>query len=396
MSSNPTWSPQQDKALKAIGKWFDEATAILKRDGCFKNFGQQVFILNGYAGTGKTTLANHMEQHVNGLTLYAAFTGKAALRISQAGCKGASTIHSLIYSPLDNEDRGNSPIFELNENSRLRKAKLLVLDEHSMVNGEIGNDLLSFNVPILALGDPAQLTPVKGTGFFSKRKANVTLTEVHRQALDSPIIQIATDIREGKSVSRFCSDDGSVMAYPMASKFNLSEHIGYNYQLLTGKNVTRRRLNIASRKSIFTNAADNVYPQKNDLLICLRNNNRMGLFNGLMGYVKKVYVANDNIVKVSLSCPDIDREYDSVDIHSKCFSDPESLKQMSWKDRMQMNEFDFGYCITVHKAQGSEWDDVIVCDDGFLNWDLSSRKQWLYTAVTRASKKLVIVRGSRA
>src|SRR5687767_2078640 len=148
-----TWSPQQDGALLAVKTWLEDENS------------SQVFRLFGYAGTGKTTLAKHFAESVDGLVLYAAFTGKAALVLRQKGCY-ATTLHSLIYAPVGETPEGQ-PIFGLNPDSELSEAKLLIVDECSMVNEELGSDVLSFGVKVLVLGDPFQLPPVEGAGFFT-------------------------------------------------------------------------------------------------------------------------------------------------------------------------------------------------------------------------------------
>ena len=66
-----------------------------------------------------------------------------------------------------------------------------------MVDEELGRDLLSFGKPVLVLGDPAQLPPVKGGGFFTEAEPDIMLTEVHRQAADNPIIRMSMVVREG-------------------------------------------------------------------------------------------------------------------------------------------------------------------------------------------------------
>src|SRR5213078_5055573 len=125
-----------------------------------------VFRLFGYAGTGKTTLARHLAQGVDGKVLFAAFTGKAALVMRAKGCSGASTIHSLIYRARESGEE--TPNFELWDDSPASKAALIVIDECSMVDAEPGRDLMSFGVPLLVLGDPAQLPPIQGGGFFTE------------------------------------------------------------------------------------------------------------------------------------------------------------------------------------------------------------------------------------
>src|ERR1700743_155821 len=164
------FSPQQDAALRAVAAWLNA------RPG--QNGTSQVFRLFGYAGTGKTTLAQHIAEAVDGEVKFAAFTGKAALVMRNKGCDNASTIHSLIYRAR--ESGVEQPSFELWDDAPASKAKLIVIDECSMVDAEMGRDLLSFDCPLLVLGDPAQLPPIQGAGFFTATEPDARLTEVHR------------------------------------------------------------------------------------------------------------------------------------------------------------------------------------------------------------------------
>jgi hypothetical protein len=185
------WSPNQEVALDAVTTWFADPA------------GPQVFRLFGYAGTGKTTLAieiaNRIGSKGNNKVLFAAFTGKAALVMQSKGCTAASTIHSLIYT-LDEDSTGEMPRFVLNEASALADAKLLIIDECSMVGAELAHDLLTFKVKVLVLGDPAQLPPVKDAGYFTECEPDAMLTEVHRQAQGNPIIRLSMDIRAGRQM----------------------------------------------------------------------------------------------------------------------------------------------------------------------------------------------------
>src|SRR5215203_4354653 len=184
----PSFSPQQGAALKSVSEWLNAKPG--------RNGTPQVFRLFGYAGTGKTTLARHIAEHVDGKVLFAAFTGKAALVMRSKGCQGASTIHSLIYRTL--ESGAEVPSFTLWDAAPASKAKLIVIDECSMVDAELGRDLMSFDVPVLVLGDPAQLPPIQGGGFFTESEPDILLTEVHRQAQDDPIVRLSMEIREGR------------------------------------------------------------------------------------------------------------------------------------------------------------------------------------------------------
>ena len=156
------FSAQQDAALKAVSSWLKQGQGPL-------------FRLFGYAGTGKTTLARYFAEQVDGDVQFAAFTGKAAQVLRSKGAVNAKTIHSLIYRPrgeeaVEDEETGKTsmaPMFSLNRQSPVAKASLIIVDECSMVDEELGRDLMSFGTPILVLGDPGQLPPISGGGFFT-------------------------------------------------------------------------------------------------------------------------------------------------------------------------------------------------------------------------------------
>src|SRR5213593_2331563 len=186
-----TFTPHQDSALKAVADWLKAKPG---RGGT-----PPVFRLFGYAGTGKTTLARHIAEGVEGEVKFAAFTGKAALVMRNKGCDDASTIHSLIYRTRESDNE--QPSFELWDEAPASKAKLIVIDECSMVDAELGRDLLSFGTPLLVLGDPAQLPPIQGGGFFTSAEPDAMLTEVHRQAQDNPIVRLSMDIRAGRPLA---------------------------------------------------------------------------------------------------------------------------------------------------------------------------------------------------
>ena len=144
------WSPEQERALAAVAAW------LKARD-------RPVFRLFGYAGTGKTTLARHVADSVKGDAVFAAFTGKAAHVMRNKGCRDAGTIHSLIYRPQGEEEE--VPTFVLNEDSAAGKAALIVIDECSMVDEEVGRDLLSFGVPSWCSAIPPSCRPSPAAGF---------------------------------------------------------------------------------------------------------------------------------------------------------------------------------------------------------------------------------------
>jgi exodeoxyribonuclease-5 len=373
------FSPQQDEALKAVSRWLKEGRS-------------QVFRLFGYAGTGKTTLAKHFAENVDGEVLFAAFTGKAAQVLRSRGAKNARTIHSLIYRPrgeeeVSNEETGKtsiSPMFSINRQSPLAKAALIIIDECSMVDEQLGRDLMSFSTPILVLGDPGQLPPVTGGGFFTEQEPDFLLSEIHRQAKDNPIIQLAMDVREGREIMR--GDYGTAQ---VISKSEVTQSLVLEAdQVLVGTNRTRKRYNQRLRelKGFSTD-----YPQSGDKLVCLRNDPSKGLLNGSLWQVMS---SSRETVKPGINLmirpedDDMDRGAAKIKLLKAAFEESET--EIPWSTRKRYDEFDFGYALTVHKAQGSQWNNVVLFDESFAFRD--SRERWLYTAITRAAERLTIVR----
>jgi exodeoxyribonuclease-5 len=370
----PVFSPHQDAALKAVSDW-------LKRKPGTGN--DQVFRLFGYAGTGKTTLARHIAENVDGRVAFGAFTGKAALVMRAKGCEGATTIHSLIYRARESGEE--IPSFDLWDEAPASKAKLIVIDECSMVDGELGRDLKSFGVPLLVLGDPAQLPPISGGGFFTDAQPDVMLTEVHRQARDNPIIRLSMDVREGGTIEPGDYDGGNGGTRVVTRDDLDPERVITADQVLVGRNNTRRAYNTRMRER--RGFAD-ALPMAGDKLVCLRNNRRKGLFNGGLWQVKQRPTARRDILKLNLT-PDenITGKGIKVSVRQECFTG--RIDQLDWPQRKKYEEFDYGYVLTVHKAQGSQWDDVVLFDESFAFPE--SRARWLYTGITRAAKTLTVV-----
>ncbi len=365
------FSPQQDAALKAVADWL--------KVGPGQGNTPQVFRLFGYAGTGKTTLARHIAENVDGTVLFAAFTGKAALVMRRKGCEGASTIHSLIYRAVETETE--VPMFELWDDAPAADAKLIVIDECSMVDAELGRDLLSFGAPLLVLGDPAQLPPIQGGGYFTEAEPEAMLTEVHRQAQDDPIVRLSMEIRAGRRLTP--GDYGSTQVLRRDALD--PQRVLDADQVLVGRNATRRAYNARMRER---RGFEGALPVADDKLVCLRNNQRKGLFNGGLWVVKERPRTRKQILSLRLR-PDEEPNgrVVRVSVRPECFTG--AIDKLDWQQRKRHDEFDFGYVLTVHKAQGSQWDDVVLFDESFAFPD--SRERWLYTGVTRAAKRLTVV-----
>src|SRR5437868_274722 len=297
----PIFTPHQDAALRAASAWLKAARGR-----------PSIFRLFGYAGTGKTTLAKHLAESIDGKVLFAAFTGKAACVMRNKGCQGATTIHSLIYKARDSGQE--TPTFALWDDAPASKAKLIIIDECSMVDAELARDLMSFGVPLLVLGDPAQLPPIQGGGFFTSTKPDAMLTEVHRQARDNPIIRLSMDIRAGKPLAPGRYGETQVVARAELDPKRVLDAD----QVLVGRNATRRAYNgrLRERRG-YTDAL----PMTGDKLVCLRNNRRKGLFNGGLWVVKEKPKTRRQIIRMRLK-PDEDL-FDrmvKVSVRPECFT----------------------------------------------------------------------------
>ena len=360
------WSPQQEQALSRVAAWLKEGTP-------------QLFRLFGYAGTGKTTLARHVAEAVEGEVAFGAFTGKAASVLRQKGCHDASTIHSMIYRTRESDEGG--PLFAINRSGPASQADLIVIDECSMVDAELGRDLLSFGKPVLVLGDPAQLPPIQGGGFFTEAQPDAMLTEVHRQAQHDPIVRLSMDIRAGNRL-----EPGEYGETQVVRRDGLDpQRVLDADQVLVGRNATRRAYNIRMRER---RGFIDAMPMTGDKLVCLRNNRRKGLFNGALWVVKERPKARRQIIGMRLKPEDDqDAKLLKVSVRPECFTG--AIEQVEWLQRKRYDEFDFGYVLTVHKSQGSQWDDVVLFDESFAFPD--SRDRWLYTGVTRGAKRVSVV-----
>jgi exodeoxyribonuclease-5 len=369
------FTQHQNEALKSVADWL--------KLGAGTNGASQVFRLFGYAGTGKTTLARHIADEANGEVKFAAFTGKAASVMRGKGCRGASTIHSLIYRARESGDE--VPNFDLWDEAPASKAQLIIIDECSMVDAELGRDLLSFGVPVLVLGDPAQLPPIQGGGFFTEGEPDAMLTEVHRQAQDDPIVRLSMDIRAGEYI-----EPGRYGETEVLRKGDLDpDRVLEADQVLVGRNATRRAYNARIRER---RGFEGEMPSAGDKLVCLRNNRKKGLFNGGLWTVKE-RGARKGRTKAEITTmrllPDDETRARGVkvSVRPECFVG--GIEKVAWEQRKPYDEFDYGYVLTVHKAQGSQWDDVVLFDESFAVPD--SRERWLYTGVTRAAKRLTVV-----
>ena len=431
-------APQQRDAVAAITDWYQGE--------------QQTFRLFGYAGTGKTTLARHIVDTLGaGRVLYAAYTGKAAYVLRGKGCHEASTVHSLIYQPVEKaraeldklkgqaaelEDRlattparsdvaagimielaelrarikreqakVDSPDWILRDETELETADLLVLDEVSMVGERMALDLLSYGCKVLCLGDPAQLPPVDGGGYFINAPADQLLTEIHRSALDSPVTRLATAARNSQQGDQWYGIYGRDGDSGRIDQLAIADLLAFD-QVLVGRNATRWQAVHLLRA---LRGLGGTMPQPGDRIITLANSSTAQVFNGQQFDVLSSAPHPERDDRYRLVVRDEDGVERDLPVWAAGFRDFEGEQKAKRDGRGNVAAATFAQAITVHKSQGSQYQRVLVIDESSVFHSAVYRQavrvlgptaaaeaahlngcRWLYTAITRASEQVVI------
>jgi exodeoxyribonuclease-5 len=369
---------------------------------------EQVFVLAGYAGTGKSTLAARIADEVGvSETYYCAYTGKAANVLREKGCENARTIHGWLYNPSEHSQKaledlkkksskargkGNTgtaaalekeiedlvrrmkqPKFELDMDSPLKKAGLVIVDEYSMLPDKIIADLKKVAKKILFIGDPYQLPPVEGECSL---KPDAFLEEIHRQALGSGIITYSKVVREGGYIPHGRHGDLDFLYRPEAGRDVLLSAD----QVICGRNNTRTAMNAWFRKE---RGIESKYPVAGEKLICLKNNHPAGRFNGMIGNTDSdarfcgmfCYIDFDGMEGIRAFTGDFTGDGGIYDFRNPA--------------HRELDRFTFGSVITAHKSQGSEFGRVVVLNEPIGRGE--ERRRWLYTSLTRAKEHCTLV-----
>ena len=354
-------------------------------------------VIAGYAGSGKSTLVQFIIDALDvdeNDVVYIAYTGKASLVLRNKGCSNSITAHRLLYRAIEKPNK----TYEFVPKKKLDcEYKIIVLDECSMLPQEMWELLLSHHVHVIALGDPGQLPPIEGMSSILDNP-HVMLDEVVRQAQDNPIIRLSMDIRSGKWINYGGEKECRIIPNEQVSDRLL---MGAD-QVLCGKNITRHSLNSRLRKIKFGDQCS-AAPVNGDKIICLHNewqelgNNEEPLVNGMVGTVTDIELSSDKLYNPKMIASFISDNggvYKDLQMDYKIFTEKETTvnKDNWWKyiNAHKAYEFDYGYAITVHKFQGSEAEKVVVFDEWLGNREYHCK--WLYTAVTRSSKMLVVVK----
>lgn len=348
--------------------------------------------ISGFAGTGKSTAVQFIIDALGineDCIAFTAYTGKASLVLQQKGCPGATTAHKLLYNTKELPD---GTFQHTPRKSPPENLKLIVVDEVSMLEKEQWEILMYWGIPVICLGDPFQLPPIHEDNGILQRP-HVFLDEVMRQAQDSEIIRLSMDIREGKRLNCFKGQDVRVVY-----KDSISDKLLVTADMvLCGKNATRFFLNNRIRRAYWGEKYVNE-PIDGDKCICLKNQWSVGdLVNGSIGTISHIVKQDTNYLKPQMLA-DFDTDYNDwfigLSMDYKLFTEGKpTVTQENWKmypKDIRPMEFDYAYAITVHKSQGSEYNKVVLFNE-YLSNDTEQWQRWLYTGVTRASKKLVVV-----
>lgn len=382
---------QQAQAIEALRKWW-------------YNGNKQVFQISGAAGTGKTTLIRYLINEIKleyDEVLFTAFVGKATLAMSRNGLN-AKTLHSAICYCKDEPvlDENGNVVTEYNRRVTKRvftrrkkidpRIRLIVVDEGSMVPAKMADWLLKFKVPIIVLGDLNQLPPVIGDSFFLK-EPDVVLTQIMRQSSESPIPYFAQNVLQNGTK---CLSPGLQIGdkINVLSKADITPELLKDYDvIICGTNKTRNNLNTYIRERIYGRTQE--YPVIGDKLICRENDwtfsvDDVYLINGLIGYVTDIDLESisDYTMKIDFKPEFMDNEFKNVTLDRIYMGLSPNDKRFY---RSNYHKFEYGYAITCHLSQGSQYNRVLVFNESFGTAE--ERRKWLYTAVTRAIDKVTIL-----
>jgi exodeoxyribonuclease-5 len=391
MNKQINLSQDQREVLRKIWKW------IIQQHQPYLTFG-------GYAGTGKTTMVAMLRKALyqkfpKKKIAFCSYTGKAT-RVLEDTLKNhttffpddiTGTIHSLIYEPIK-DDQNHILGWEIKKEL---EADLIILDEASMVDAKIWSDLRSFNIPILAVGDHGQLPPIHGK-FNLMQNPELKLEKIHRQAKGNPIIRLSEKVRKGEEIPY--GNFGKVKKLDKTDfeTRELVEEMLRNYNedlmILVGYNHSRVQLNQEIRQM---NNMWSPEPQPGDRIICLKNNHKKGIYNGMLGEILKITPETNEQgedIWYEMEAKMDDGELYFGKVLKEQFNAKETLRKVEGLNFDEMGDlFDFGYVLTVHKAQGSQSPKVLLFEQRFQKMDDQEWRRWLYTAVTRAEEELIIV-----
>lgn len=410
-------SEEQQQIEENLLSWVDKNVYKRKYYQNRTTYNQPPYItVGGYAGTGKTFLISHFRKKLKNQTrllnvAFVTFTGKASTvlkeKLDEHNASFSSdfcgTIHKLIYIPrLWFDPKLNRKVVIGWEPIEEIPYDLIIIDEASMVNKTLWQDLLKYNVPIILVGDHGQLPPIDDN-FNLIQNPTFKLSKIHRQAESSPLIALSKFVRENGYIknNNIFSNEIFKLDWRLKECQKIWENVEIDSDLiiLCGFNATRVNINNLVREKLdFTDKI----PYPTERIVCLKNNYETKIMNGQISTVLWMMPAAPNFYRLTAQLDNSDLSYESL-VSSSCFGKPqydeafELFGDKKIKDVLKdvgfstFDLFDYGYCISVHKSQGSEWDRVVLFEQRSKYWDDDYYRRWLYTAITRAKKKLFVI-----
>lgn len=375
--------------------------------------GEKMTVISGYAGAGKSTVVSFI---IAALDLdemdvaYATFTGKAAQVLKDKGNPGATTLHKLLYynTQMPNGTYMRTKRKELGP-------KVVVVDEVSMVPTKMIQDLLSFSVYLICCGDPGQLPPIsRDDNNHLLDHPHVFLDQIMRQAAESEIIQVSMKVREGQELEEFHGKEVQIFESSDLTEGMLlwadAVLCATNKKRLSYNNIIRQRLGYSNRLLV-----------PGEKLICLHNYDNMisdseeaSLTNGTVGFVENIreheialpYWLKKPESERIIDCYKIDLRLENSDIIRDVIVEKKMLATgtsiLTGSDLYKLrknkkfhtplpNDVTYGYAATVWKYQGSSAKKVLLIEENFP-FDKEEHKKFMYTGITRAENKLVIIK----
>lgn len=384
----------------------DQLFASMKGEHWYKTQYKQTFEIAGGAGTGKTTMVLYFIDKI-GLdlseVLFVAYMGKAASQLARNGLP-AKTIHSACYNYVIEVARDENGNIILNEKGKPKKEykfikkdsigkniKLIVVDEAGTVDVKYCMDILSFGLPVVALGDLNQLPPPFGVSYFLQ-EPDVILRQIMRQAEGNPIIWMANQILEGKRLNPGVYGNSRVISRKDLTLAMLEK----SDVVLTVTNKLRHQFNTLFRESI-KGISNLSFPHIGEKVICRRNNwkkvvgDNIALTNGLTGNVTYCDRASYNGKTMIV---DFKPDFSDADVFKNLKIDYARLNNIDTGEESAFNHLDileYAYALTIQSAQGSQWDRPIFLDERLPFMSKEMLKKLRYTAITRAKESVTVV-----
>ena len=390
---------KQEKVIKEIEKYEKKNNILFnetQKEAIMGALINNVFIITGGPGTGKTTIIKaivdiyeelHFDTEKKDITLLAP-TGRAAKRISESVMRNASTIHKFLKWNKETKE------FSVNRYNP-SYTKLVIVDEASMVDIFLFNSLLdglTSKVKLILIGDENQLPSISPGNVLAdllsvKCISKKYLDQIYRTKEDSYIIPLAKDIKDLKEFE--CMPENyDDFKFISSSDYNIKKYLEdicfkvkdkgisiEDFQVLIpmykGENGIDNINNLM--QSIFNPASSdkneitirNVTYREGDKVLQLVNDVDNNIYNGDTGYIRRIINAKENIIEIDYQ--------GNVVVYKKG----------------KFDEFTLAYAISVHKSQGSEYDNVLILIPSNMKRMLYNKL--IYTAVTRAKKSLIMI-----